>query len=152
MATPAPPQPIASRPVRPPSRRAIVTRPRRQALPWVERLGAAGIDAVALPLIAIAPPPQPEAVAAAWQSLRRHRLVVFVSPTAAEAFFAQAPAHARWPEGLLAASTGPGRRRRSSPAESRRRRSSLPPPMRLSSTARHSGTGSTSWTGAALRC
>jgi uroporphyrinogen-III synthase len=34
-------------------RRLIVTRPRAQALPWVKALREYGVDAVALPLIAI---------------------------------------------------------------------------------------------------
>lgn len=45
--------------------RLIVTRPREQALPWVQALRAAGIDAQALPLIDIAPPADAAPVRAA---------------------------------------------------------------------------------------
>lgn len=88
--------------------RVLVTRPAAQAADWVERLRAAGLDAAALPLIDIAPPPSPGAVEAAWRDLPRQRLVVFVSPNAAERFMALRPAGAGWPAGVRAASIGPG--------------------------------------------
>lgn len=88
--------------------RVLVTRPRAQAAEWVQRLREAGLDAVALPLIEIAKAPDPVALVAAWSTLPRYRLVVFVSPNAAQAFFAAAPPGARWPSGLRAASPGPG--------------------------------------------
>lgn len=88
--------------------RVVVTRPARQAAEWVSKLGAAGVEALPLPLIAIAPPDDPAAVAAAWQGLAQRRLVMFVSPNAAQSFFAHKPAGAAWPEGLQAASPGPG--------------------------------------------
>ena len=49
--------------------RLIVTRPRAQAGAWVEQLIARGIDAVAVPLIEIAPPPDPRRSATAWAGL-----------------------------------------------------------------------------------
>jgi uroporphyrinogen-III synthase len=88
--------------------RVLVTRPRAQAEAWVGALAAHGIDAVALPLIAIGPAPDPGAVAGAWSTLGRRALVVFVSPSAATAFFAAAPAHAGWPGGVRAGAPGPG--------------------------------------------
>ena len=88
--------------------RVLVTRPAVQAAEWVERLRAAGLDAVPLPLIDIAPPSSPEAVEAAWRDLPAQRLVVFVSPNAAERFMALRPAGADWPAGVRAASIGPG--------------------------------------------
>ncbi len=88
--------------------RVIVTRPRAQAAEWVHGLQAHGIDAAALPLIDIAGAPDPAAVAVAWSTLGTHRLVVFVSPNAVQAFFDQAPARARWPARVRAASPGPG--------------------------------------------
>ncbi len=88
--------------------RVLVTRPAAQAAPWTRALRGAGIDAVALPLIGIAAPPSPEAVAAAWRDLPRRRLAVFVSPNAAERFMAARPAGAAWPDGVLAGSPGPG--------------------------------------------
>jgi uroporphyrinogen-III synthase len=88
--------------------RVVVTRPREQGAEWVQRLRAAGVDAVALPLLEIGKAPDPAALATAWSGLAGHRLVLFVSPNAAQAFFAAAPSGARWPPGLRAASPGPG--------------------------------------------
>jgi uroporphyrinogen-III synthase len=88
--------------------RVIVTRPEAQALDWVQQLAAHGIDAVALPLIEIAPPADPAAVKQSWRELDVRRLIVFVSPNAARQFFALRPAEARWPDALTAASIGPG--------------------------------------------
>lgn len=88
--------------------RVIVTRPRTQAAGWVGQLEAAGLEAVALPLIDIAAPPDPQAVSAAWQALPTRRMVMFVSPTAAAGFFRHQPAGAPWPAGVRAAGTGPG--------------------------------------------
>jgi uroporphyrinogen-III synthase len=84
----------------------LVTRPAAQAEEWVARLAAAGLDAEALPLIDIAPAPDPAAVEAAWAGLAREALVVFVSANAVDAFFG-AGGHA-WPPAVLAGSTGPG--------------------------------------------
>jgi uroporphyrinogen-III synthase len=88
--------------------RVIVTRPALQALPWVERLRALGVDAVALPLIDIAPAEDPAPVVAAWHGLAARALVMFVSANAVAHFFAQRPAGAAWPAAVLAGSTGPG--------------------------------------------
>ncbi|MEP7058378.1 MAG: uroporphyrinogen-III synthase [Caldimonas sp.] len=88
--------------------RVIVTRPAAQAHGWVQDLQARGFDAVALPLISIAAAPDPAAVRAAWATLAERRLVVFVSPNAATAFFAAASPGARWPASTRAASPGPG--------------------------------------------
>ncbi len=86
--------------------RFIVTRPAAQAVAWVDGLRAAGLDAVALPLIAIGPPADSAPVLAAWQALPAQALVMFVSANAVEHFFAAAPGP--WPAGPRAASTGPG--------------------------------------------
>jgi len=88
--------------------RVIVTRPAAQAATWVGALAGHGIDAVALPLIGIAPPVDRDAVAHAWRELAGHALAVFVSPNAADEFFAMRPPAAAWPEGTIAASVGPG--------------------------------------------
>jgi uroporphyrinogen-III synthase len=92
--------------------RVIVTRPLEQAAEWVAALRSQRIDAVALPLIAIAGAPDPRAVEAEWSSLHDRQLVVFVSPNAASAFFASAPAGRRWPPLTRAASPGPGTTRK----------------------------------------
>ena len=106
--------------------RVIVTRPAAQAAQWVARLQAQGIDAVALPLLGIAPVADPVPVEAAWARLlqtpnrqpaqqgqdgpvaRVAQLAVFVSPNAAEQFFAHRPANAGWPATVWAGSPGPG--------------------------------------------
>ena len=88
--------------------RVIVTRPAVQAAHWVERLGERRVAAVALPLIDIVAAVDPDGVAEAWSELATKRLVVFVSPNAAERFFAARPAGATWPDGVFAATPGPG--------------------------------------------
>ena len=92
--------------------RVLVTRPAGQAAEWTTALREAGVDALALPLIGIAPSPSPAAVDAAWSGLARQRLVVFVSPNAADSFMARRPAGMAWPTGVRAASLGPGTTRR----------------------------------------
>lgn len=88
--------------------RVIVTRPAAQAVTWVQSLQRAGIAAVALPLIDIAPALDPTPVTEAWQQLARARLVMFVSANAVEHFFALRPRDAVWPPRVQAASPGPG--------------------------------------------
>lgn len=88
--------------------RWLVTRPAAQAAEWVAQLRGRGVDAHALPLIGIAPPPDAAAVVAAWRRLGEFALLVFVSPNAAEQFFAARPAGCAWPAGLRAGSPGPG--------------------------------------------
>lgn len=88
--------------------RVLVTRPQPQADDWVARLAELGIDALALPLLAIGDAPDPAAVSAAWQGLAQRALAMFVSPSAVERFVAARPAAAPWPPGTLAGSTGPG--------------------------------------------
>ena len=77
--------------------RVIVTRPAAQAQAWVRELCEHGLDAVALPLIAIDAAADPEVVHAAWQTLSEYTRGVFVRPNAVEQFFAAAPDGARWP-------------------------------------------------------
>ncbi|UUX94937.1 uroporphyrinogen-III synthase [Aquabacterium sp. J223] len=88
--------------------RLIVTRPPPQADAWVARLAAAGLDAVALPLLSIGPPADPRAVTVAWQALPGAALAMFVSPNAAARFLAARPRDRAWPAGVLAGATGPG--------------------------------------------
>ncbi|AKJ31105.1 uroporphyrinogen-III synthase [Caldimonas brevitalea] len=88
--------------------KVLVTRPAAQARQWVEQLRARGVDAVALPLIGITSADDVEAVRAAWHQLHGYRAVVFVSPNAAEHFFAVRPEGAQWPDTVLAATPGPG--------------------------------------------
>jgi uroporphyrinogen-III synthase len=86
----------------------LVTRPAAQAAGWVERLRGVGIDAQALPLIAIEPAADVAALQAAWRHLPAQALVMFVSPNAVAGFFAARPADASWPPALRAGATGPG--------------------------------------------
>jgi uroporphyrinogen-III synthase len=88
--------------------RVLVTRPAPQATEWVARLRGDGIAAVALPLICIGPATDAAAVQEAWATLGAQRLVIFVSPNAAEQFMAARPQGAAWPAGVQAGSTGPG--------------------------------------------
>jgi uroporphyrinogen-III synthase len=87
--------------------RVLVTRPQPQADAWVRRLRDGGVDAHALPLLAIEPAPA-DTLAALWHSLPSQSLLVFVSPNAVSSFFAARPPGAAWPAGLVAASPGPG--------------------------------------------
>lgn len=88
--------------------RILVTRPAAQAEEWVAQLQFHGLDAVALPLMAIAAPHDLTAVRQAWVELPSRQLVFFVSPNAAEWFFSQPIEPTVWPASLQAASPGPG--------------------------------------------
>jgi uroporphyrinogen-III synthase len=93
---------------------ALVTRPLAQALPWCERLRALGIPARALPLIGIAPAPDAKALRdwfhglGGGEAMKPARLVMFVSPNAAQCLVDVLPAGWAWPPGVLAGATGPG--------------------------------------------
>lgn len=86
--------------------RLIVTRPAREAARWVGDLRAAGIDAVALPLITIAPLEDPAGLRAARQRTHGYDALMFVSAAAVEHFFGEAGVEA----GTLPRcwATGPG--------------------------------------------
>ena len=88
--------------------RVLVTRPQPQADEWVRRLDALGVEAVALPLLAIDDAVDPAPVQAAWAALPRFALAMFVSPSAVDRFFAARPAGSGWPPATLAGGTGPG--------------------------------------------
>jgi uroporphyrinogen-III synthase len=87
---------------------ALVTRPAAQAPAWVDRLRERGVDAHALPLIAIEPIADTAALRDAWHLLPQRDLAMFVSSNAVEGFFTARPAARHWPRGLRAAATGPG--------------------------------------------
>jgi len=86
----------------------ILTRPRQQSADWLARLEQLRVPAVSLPLIDIVPAPDLASVARAWQTLGDAALAMFVSPNAVEQFFAARPPGAIWPQGVLAATVGPG--------------------------------------------
>jgi uroporphyrinogen-III synthase len=89
-------------------RLALITRPQPQATQWVGKLAALGLHAVALPLLEIAPAPEPEVVRAAAAQWVAGDLVMFVSPNAAAQCMACLGAAWTWPAGVQAAATGPG--------------------------------------------
>lgn len=68
-------------------RPVIVTRPEREAAQWVSDLRAAGLDAVALPLIVIAPVADAQPLRTAWRQFADYAALMFVSATAVEHFF-----------------------------------------------------------------
>lgn len=86
----------------------LVTRPAAQAAEWVVWLHERGVEAEPLPLIGIFPPREAAPVREAWAGLASRRLVMFVSPNAAEQFFALRPAGLAWPGPTIAGSPGPG--------------------------------------------
>lgn len=91
--------------------RVIVTRPQRDAESWVRDLTTAGFEALALPLIAIAPVTDTQALSAAWRRLHDYTGVMFVSGHAVDGFMAaragDAPAFGA---PTRAWATGPGTR------------------------------------------
>jgi uroporphyrinogen-III synthase len=90
-------------------RRVIVTRPGREAQAWADALQVQGVTCEPLPLIEIAPLPDPSALALAWQSVPGHLAVMFVSANAVRFFMAARPAGLPLPS-CRAWSTGPGTR------------------------------------------
>ena len=88
----------------------LVTRPQPQADDWVAALQALGLRAQALPLLGIAAPADLAPVHAAWRHLGQQAVVMFVSPSAVQQFFAVRPVGLAWPPRLIAAGTGPGTR------------------------------------------
>jgi uroporphyrinogen-III synthase len=88
--------------------RLIVTRPAAQADSLVVALRALGVDALALPLIDIAPAAEAQPLQRAWRELPALALVMFVSANAVLHFMRHRPPGMAWPATTLAASTGPG--------------------------------------------
>jgi len=76
----------------------IVTRPQPQAAQWVQALQHAGVDAVACPLIEIAPPDDAQAVPQAQQALQNAQAVMCVSAQAVQHLLQgqSVPAHTRF--------------------------------------------------------
>lgn len=109
MATPHATGPAAAGPA-PTAVWLVVTRPQPQAAEWVARLQARGVLAGALPLLGIAGPADPAPVHQAWHSLPTQAVVMFVSPSAVDRFFALRPPGLAWPPHTVAAGTGPGTR------------------------------------------
>lgn len=85
--------------------RVVVTRPQPQATRWVETMRREGLDAVALPLVEILPPPRVAPVRAAWEALDGYQAVMFVSSTAVHWFSEGKSAARRTSAGSLAIKT-----------------------------------------------
>ncbi|MBY0444834.1 MAG: uroporphyrinogen-III synthase, partial [Burkholderiales bacterium] len=90
--------------------RLWVTRPSQQAACLIGLLQAAGAEAVALPLLEIAPPDDPAPLLAALATLEQFDLAVFISPSALDAVFERLTQP--WPASLAVAVVGPGSERR----------------------------------------
>jgi len=87
----------------------VVTRPAQQAGKWVSALRAAGLQVLSLPLIEIAPAPDPAPLHAAWADLAQWHSLMFVSANAVAHFFALRPSEgAQWPRQTRCWATGPG--------------------------------------------
>ncbi|MEI7783954.1 MAG: uroporphyrinogen-III synthase [Betaproteobacteria bacterium] len=84
----------------------LVTRPLADAQRWVAHLQAAGLPALAMPLLEIAPLLPPSEMAAWWQRLPQYAALMFVSGNAVEYFFAGGSGP--WPSGLRCLAPGPG--------------------------------------------
>jgi len=69
----------------------LVTRPEREAGPWVQALQAEGVPAEAFPLIEISAWPDAAALQAAWQQVPSCLAVMFVSANAVRFFMAAQP-------------------------------------------------------------
>ena len=85
----------------------VITRPLAQARPLAARVAALGREVELLPLLDIAPLPQPTALLAALARLDQYKLVAFVSPNAIDAAFAHLD---HWPAGVTLAVLGEGSR------------------------------------------
>ena len=71
--------------------RVIVTRPAAEAAEWVDALRSRGVDAVALPLIEIAPAAEAKPLLQAWGHIGTYRAAMFVSANAVRGLFAVKP-------------------------------------------------------------
>jgi len=90
--------------------RVVITRPAADAQPWVDALQAAGHEALALPLIHVAPAANTQPVVQAWDQWQDWQAVMFVSAQAVRYFFECRPTSARatWSSGPRCWATGPG--------------------------------------------
>ncbi|MEW6765638.1 MAG: uroporphyrinogen-III synthase [Pseudomonadota bacterium] len=84
-----------------------VTRPTRQAAALIERIRAAGGEAIALPLLEIVPPEEPLDASALRDRMARAGIVIFISPNAVRMALRILPA-AAWPTTPRLAAIGKG--------------------------------------------
>jgi uroporphyrinogen-III synthase len=95
--------------------RAVVTRPLRDATPWVDALRQRGVDAWALPLIEVRAVDDAQPVREVWQHWGQWDGVLYVSANAVDHFYALNPAPALTEQAQAAIKTiafapGPGTR------------------------------------------
>ncbi|HYD81426.1 MAG TPA: uroporphyrinogen-III synthase [Paucimonas sp.] len=89
----------------------VITRPLGQADALAQKVAAIGRDAIIFPLLEIQPLADTAALQATLADLADCALVVFVSPNAIDAAFAQWPGRPpRWPEHIIFAVMGEGSR------------------------------------------
>ena len=69
----------------------VLTRPVHEAERWAVRLRGRGIDSVVLPLLAIGPAPDGEALRQAAAAADAYAALMFVSANAVQGFFAAHP-------------------------------------------------------------
>jgi len=88
----------------------VVTRPRQQAHAFAASVQAQGRPAVVFPLLEISAVEDAAALQAMLRRLEEFALVVFVSPNAIDAAFAQLPAGRPWPAEVAIGIVGEGSR------------------------------------------
>jgi uroporphyrinogen-III synthase len=85
--------------------RIVLTRPAQEAARWAEQLRGRGHEAIVLPLMAILPAPDAQALAQARAALPGYAAAMFVSANAVQGF-----ATGAWPPGVRAWAPGPATR------------------------------------------
>ena len=95
----------------------VLTRPLAEGQRWAERLRDRGIETVVLPLIAIAPPPDTEALLRAAADVDRYAAAMFVSANAVQGFFVAQPVFGRTRAWAPGPATGEALRNAGVPAD-----------------------------------
>lgn len=105
-----PPGPSHTQAARPAPIKVWVTRAPDDAQAWVVGLNGMGFDAQPMPLMAIGPAPDQQALRRCWHHLDQYQAVMFVSANAVRYFWqAQPSTSGLWPQdGIRAWVTGPG--------------------------------------------
>ena len=86
----------------------VVTRPRAQALPLAEAIGAAGGKPLFFPLLEISPASDPQPLQQALSRLADYSFAIFISPNAVDYAVPAILARGSWPAALTPAAVGPG--------------------------------------------
>jgi uroporphyrinogen-III synthase len=86
--------------------RVVLTRAGQEAGEWTDALRARGFDILALPLLAVGPAPDPQAVEQVRAGLARHAAVMFVSGNAVRGLLGGTTF--AWPAEVRAWASGPG--------------------------------------------